>query len=194
MKEDEMTVSTPARIGVSVAVSALSAMLDSPQAAQAQSANAERDIVLVDPHDQHAIRNVKNVLALYQMMINENKAEEGTARYLVSRYVQHNPLIADGSAALGKYFASVKADHPSAHVVVHRIMAIGDYVFAHVNFLNLLTDDPHDTGIAGVDIYRMNGEGRAVEHWDALQLVGDPKNSAPWVGPSIPRANLNGMF
>jgi predicted SnoaL-like aldol condensation-catalyzing enzyme len=113
---------------------------------------------------------------------------------LVSGYIQHNPLIADGSAALGKYFASVKLAHPSAHVVVHRIIAVGDYVFAHVNFVNLLTDDPNDTGIAGVDIYKMNAEGRAIEHWDALELVGDPANSAPWVGPNIPRANPNSMF
>ena len=72
--------------------------------------------------------------------------------------------------------------------------AVGDYVFAHVNFVNLLTDDPKDTGVAGVDIYKMNTQGKAVEHWDALELVGDPKNSAPWVGPNIPRANPNGMF
>jgi predicted SnoaL-like aldol condensation-catalyzing enzyme len=67
-------------------------------------------------------------------------------------------------------------------------------VFAHVNFVNLLTDDPNDTGIAGVDIYKMNADGRAIEHWDTLQLVGDPKNAAPWVGPNIPPANSNGMF
>ena len=67
-------------------------------------------------------------------------------------------------------------------------------MFAHVNFVNLLTDDPNDMGIAGVDIYKMNAEGKAVEHWDALQLVGNPKNAAPWVGPNIPGANANGMF
>ncbi len=50
------------------------------------------------------------------------------------------------------------------------------------------------TGIAGVDIYRMDAEGRAIEHWDTLQLVGDPKSSAPMLGPNIPRANPNGMF
>jgi predicted SnoaL-like aldol condensation-catalyzing enzyme len=155
---------------------------------------AKASIVLVDPRDQHAVRNVDNVLTLYQMMINENKAEEGTARLLTPGYVQHNPLIADGSAALGKYFAGVKTAHPRAHVVVHRIIAVGDYVFAHVNFVNLLTDDPNDSGVAGVDIYKMNADGRAVEHWDTLQLVGDPKNSAPWVAPNIPRVNSNGMF
>jgi len=149
---------------------------------------------LVDPRDKNAIRNVDNVLTLYQMMINENKAEEGTAKFISPDYIQHNPLIADGSAALGKYFADVKAAHPSAQVFVHKIIAVGDYVFAHVNFVNLLTDDPHDTGVAGVDIYKMNAEGKAIEHWDALQLVGDAKNSAPWVGPNIPATNANGMF
>jgi predicted SnoaL-like aldol condensation-catalyzing enzyme len=154
----------------------------------------EAGVVLVDPRDQHAVRNIDNVLTLYQMMINENRAEEGTAKFLTPGYIQHNPLIADGSEALGKYFAGVKAAHPSAHVVVHRIIAAGDYVFAHVNFVNLLTDDLNDTGVAGVDIYKMDTDGRAVEHWDTLQLVGDPTNSAPWVGPNIPSANTNGMF
>jgi len=155
---------------------------------------AEAGIVLVDPRDQQAVRNIDNVLTLYQMMINENKAEEGTAKFLTPDYIQHNPLIADGSASLGKYFAGVKTAHPNAHVVVHRIIAVGDYVFAHVNFVNLLTDDPNDAGVAGVDIYRMNANGKAVEHWDALQLVGNPQNSAPWVGLNIPSANSNGMF
>ena len=169
-------------------------MLTSLPAVHAEAAKAKADIILVNRGDQRAARNVNNVLTLYQMMINENKAAEGTARFLISGYIQHNPLIADGSAALGKYFAGVKSAHPSAHVVVHRIIAVGDYVFAHVNFVNLLTDDPSDTGIAGVDIYKMNAEGKAIEHWDALELVGDPKNSAPWVGPNIPRANPNSMF
>ena len=155
---------------------------------------AKAGIVLVDPRDQQAVRNIDNVLTLYQMMINENKAEEGTAKFLTPDYIQHNPLIADGSASLGKYFAGVKAAHPNAHVVVHRIIAVGDYVFAHVNFVNLLTDDANDAGVAGVDIYRMNADGKAVEHWDALQLVGKPQNSAPWVGLNIPSANSNGMF
>ena len=27
-----------------------------------------------------------------------------------------------------------------------------------------------------------------------LQVVGDPKNSAPWIAPNVPRANQNDMF
>jgi predicted SnoaL-like aldol condensation-catalyzing enzyme len=190
-----MKLNDTIRAGLAVAILAFSAStFTSLQAAPAHPVMAKADLVLVDPHDRHAVRNINNVLTLYQMMINENKAVEGTARFLTSGYLQHNPLISDGSAALGKYFAGVKTAHPSAHVVVHKIIAVGDYVFAHVNFVNLLTDDPNDSGVAGVDIYKMNADGKAVEHWDALQLVGGPNNAAPWVGQNIPPANLNGMF
>jgi predicted SnoaL-like aldol condensation-catalyzing enzyme len=151
-------------------------------------------IEIIDANDRSAVRNKNNVLALYELMINTKKSEEGTAKYVSPDYIQHNPLIADGSAALGKFFAQVTGERARARVVVHRIIAVGDHVWAHVNFLNLFNDDPNDTGIAGVDIYRMDADGKAVEHWDTLQLVGDPKNSAPMIAPNIPRANPNGMF
>jgi predicted SnoaL-like aldol condensation-catalyzing enzyme len=151
-------------------------------------------ITLVDPTDSCAVRNKNNVLALYDLMINGKKSEEATAKFVSPAYVQHNPLIADGSDALGKYFGQVTRQRAKARVVVHSIIAVGDHVWAHLNFLNLFNDDPEDTGIAGVDIYRMDADGKAIEHWDVLQLVGDPKNSAPWVAPNVPRANPNGMF
>ena len=151
-------------------------------------------ITLVDPNDSRAVRNKDNVLALYDLMINRKQSEQATARHVGPAYVQHNPLIADGPVALGKYFAQVTGQRAKARVVVHRIVAIGDYVWAHVNFLNLFNDDPEDTGVAGVDIYKMDADGKAIEHWDVLQLVGDPNNAAPWVAPNVRRVNPNGMF
>src|SRR5580698_9588064 len=151
-------------------------------------------IELIDANDSQAVRNKNNVLALYDLMINEKKSEEATAKFVSPAYIQHNPLIADGSAALGKCCGQVTRERARARGVVHRIRAVGDYVWAHVNFLNLFNDDPQDTGIAGVDIYKMDADGNAIEHWDTLQLVGDAKNSAPMLGPNIPRANSNGMF
>jgi predicted SnoaL-like aldol condensation-catalyzing enzyme len=151
-------------------------------------------IETVDTADSGAVRNKNNVLALYELMINQKRSEEATAKFVSPSYIQHNPIIPDGSLALGQYFGKVTRERLRARVVVHKIIAVGDYVWAHLNFLNLFTDDPNDTGMAGVDIYRMNAEGKAVEHWDTLQLVGNPKNSAPLLGPNIPRANPNGMF
>ena len=136
-------------------------------------------LVLVDPKDSRAVRNKDNVLALYDLMINQKKSEEGTAKFLSQAYIQHNPIIPDGSAALGQFFGKVTREHAGARVVVHRIIAVGDYVWAHVNFLNLFNDDPQDTGIAGVDIYKMDADGKAVEHWDTLQMVVTRKTQPP---------------
>jgi len=151
-------------------------------------------IEILDVNDSRAVRNKNNVLALYDLMINKKKSEEATAKFVSPAYIQHNPLIADGSVSLGKFFGQVARERARARVVVHRIIAAGDYVWAHVNFLNLFNDDPDDTGIAGVDIYNWTPTARPSEHWDALQFVGDPKNAVPMIAPNIPRANPNGMF
>jgi predicted SnoaL-like aldol condensation-catalyzing enzyme len=144
--------------------------------------------------DSRAVQNKDNVLSFYELVINQKKSTESINKFMSPDYIQHNPLIPDGADALGKFFGQITKDRTKARAVVHRIIAVGDYVFAHVNFLNLFNDDPQDTGIAGVDIYKMGDDGRAIEHWDTLQMVGDPKNSAPLIAPNIPRANANGMF
>ena len=132
-----------------------------------------------------------NVLSFYDLVINKEVRTRGSVH---CRGTSSITTVADGPEALGKFFGKITGERALARVVVHKIMAVGDYVFAHVNFLNLFNDDPKDTGIAGVDIYKMDADGRAIEHWDTLQPVGDPKNSAPWLAPNMPRANSNGMF
>ncbi|UGY15494.1 nuclear transport factor 2 family protein [Bradyrhizobium septentrionale] len=151
-------------------------------------------IELFDSDDSRAVRNKASILSFYDLVINQKKSEEFVAEFISPAYVQHNPLIANGPEALGQFFGQITRERARARVVVHKIIAVGDYVWAHVNFLNLFNDDPNDTGIAGVDIYKMDADGKAIEHWDILQLVGDPKNSAPWLAPNVSRANPNGMF
>lgn len=141
-------------------------------------------IVLVDVRDGRAVRNKDNILAFYDLLINQRKPEEAVATFLVPTYVQHNPLVPDGGAGLAGFFGKVTKDRANLRVVVHRIIAAADYVWAHVNFINLFNDDPLDRGIAGVDIFRMNAEGKAIEHWDVLQEIADPKKAA----------HANGMF
>ena len=75
-------------------------------------------IVLVDPNDSRAVRNKDNVLALYELMINQKKSGEGTAKFLSPAYIQHNPLIPDGSVALGQFFGKITRERAGARVVV----------------------------------------------------------------------------
>lgn len=151
-------------------------------------------IELVDPSGSRAVRNKNNILGFYELVINQKKAEESVHRFVSAAYIQHNPLIGDGAQALWEFFGKLTRERVLARVVVHKIAAIGDHVWAHVEFLNLFNDDPEDPGIAGVDIYKMDADGKAIEHWDTLQPVGHPKNLVPWLAPNIQRANSNGMF
>ena len=151
-------------------------------------------IELVDTSDGRAVRNKDNILAFYDLVINEKKPEEAVAKYVSPSYIQHNPLAPDGPDAVRAFFGQIAKERARPRVVVHRIIAVDDYVWAHVNLLGLFNDDPEDQGIAGVDIFKMDADGMAIEHWDTLQVVGTLTNSAPWLMPDVPRASPNGMF
>jgi predicted SnoaL-like aldol condensation-catalyzing enzyme len=139
---------------------------------------------LIIAHNAQSKRNVEAVLAFYGEMINKKQPVQAAEKYLVPDYIQHNPIIPTTAKALGEFFSSVVGARQNLLVEVYRIIASDDWVWAHVNFINLYNDDPNDRGIAGVDIYRFNTDGKMVEHWDVLQEVPDPAEAA----------NTNGMF
>ena len=139
---------------------------------------------LIITQDAQSKRNVEAVFALYDEMINKKQAVQAVERYLVPDYIQHNPIIPTTAKALGELFDSVAGARKNFRVAVLRVIASGDWVWAHVNFINLYNDEPKDRGVAGVDIYRFNSDGKMVEHWDVLQEVPDPSKAA----------NANGMF
>lgn len=133
---------------------------------------------IVDPSDRKAVRNVEHLLALYDGMINDKRAAETIPEYVAPEYVQHNPLVPDGPDSLILGFSALNTSRPDSKVTVHRVIAVDDWVFAHVHFFNLDTDDPADLGTVGVDVFRFSDDGKAIEHWDALQPVIDPALAA----------------
>ncbi|WP_259065838.1 nuclear transport factor 2 family protein [Mucilaginibacter sp. X4EP1] len=139
---------------------------------------------LIIASDEKSKENAATVLALYDAMITKKQSLAAVEKYLTPDYIQHNPLIPTSARALGEFFGETVKVHNKLHVEVYRVIANGDYAFAHVNFVNLFGEDPNDRGIAGVDIYRFDANGKIAEHWDVLQPVPDPATSA----------NSNGMF
>ena len=95
-----------------------------------------------------------------------------------SRYVQHNPRIADGIDGFEAFLATLRQDFPDLRAEVKRIFAEGEYVVAHVYGVRV----PGQPGTAIVDIFRLDADGKIVEHWDVMQPVPDTA------------ANQNGMF
>jgi predicted SnoaL-like aldol condensation-catalyzing enzyme len=78
---------------------------------------------------------------------------------IVENYVQHSPPLANGLQAVKDRFAPAGP----VDVDVHRVIAEGDLVAVHANYKTW--------NAAAVDIFRLNDEGKIIEHWSALQEV-----------------------
>jgi predicted SnoaL-like aldol condensation-catalyzing enzyme len=78
---------------------------------------------------------------------------------IVVDYVQHNPQAGNGLQAVKDFFAPIGP----VDVDVHRVVAEGDLVAVHANYKTF--------NMAGVDIFRLNEDGKIIEHWDVLQPI-----------------------
>lgn len=113
--------------------------------------------------------NKKIVLDFYQQMFGD-KDLSAVDKYIAPEYIQHNPNVADGSAAFKKATESWFKGAPKTKIDVQRIAAEGDLVFLHIKNTN-----PDGSLISTIDIFRLK-DGKIVEHWDVHQDV--PKESA----------------
>jgi predicted SnoaL-like aldol condensation-catalyzing enzyme len=126
-------------------------------------------------------RNKKNVVEFYNAVLNDKDFEKAKT-YVGATYIQHNPIGADGLEGIQGFIAFLREKFPNNKSEIKRVFAEGNYVIVHVHAVR--NPGTGERGNAIFDLFRLDDNGKVVEHWDAVQAIPDPEKAL----------NKNGMF
>lgn len=86
--------------------------------------------------------------------------------YVGQEYIQHNPLVGDGTAAFIEYFELMAKEHPNKGISFVRAVAEEDMVALHTH-----QTWPGGADYVTMDFFRFDDNGKIIEHWDSIQEI-----------------------
>ena len=112
-------------------------------------------------------KNKENAISFYRTAY-EGDPRKAVAEYVGDQYIQHNPLVGDGTGPFISYFEKMAEEYPDKSIEFVRSVAEGDLVALHTHQIW-----PGGEEYVTMDFFRFDEQGKIVEHWDALQLIPD---------------------
>lgn len=111
--------------------------------------------------------NKKNAIAFYRTAF-EGDPRSAVEQYIGDRYIQHNPVVADGKKGFIEYFERMHRDYPEKSIRFLRVIAEDDLVALHT-YQIWAGDGEYVT----MDFFRFDESGKIIEHWDTIQQIPD---------------------
>ncbi|WP_339708727.1 nuclear transport factor 2 family protein [uncultured Kriegella sp.] len=113
--------------------------------------------------------NKANAIAFYKTAY-LGSPKEAIAKYVGEEYIQHNPMVANGTAGFIEYFERMQNEYPQKSIEFVRCIAEGNLVALHTHQIW-----PDNDEYVTMDFFRFDDKGKICEHWDSIQQI--PKTS-----------------
>ncbi len=114
--------------------------------------------------------NKKNAIAFYKTAY-EGNPKLAIEKYVGTKYIQHNPDVADGLQGFIDYFERMQKEYPNKSIEFVRCIAQDKLVALHTHQIW-----PGNDQYVTMDFFRFDEKGKICEHWDTIQQI--PKLSA----------------
>jgi predicted SnoaL-like aldol condensation-catalyzing enzyme len=125
-------------------------------------------------HGNKLERNKRNAVAFYETAVNDKNPRLAVRLYGGDEYIQHNPLADNGFDAFIAFFESFTAAFPNLNIDIRRVIAECDLVVTHGIIGGAGTEAIFGKrGSKVVDIFRLDKNGKIVEHWDVLAQISE---------------------
>ncbi|MFZ4858062.1 MAG: ester cyclase [Desulfuromonadaceae bacterium] len=120
----------------------------------------------------------KKILGAFAEAVFVKKELSALEQYVRTDYIQHNPLVNQGSQGFREFFSAWFDSVPDWNYTLKKIIAEGDEVWVYGNYAGTLKKEWLGIPASGqcyafdaVDVFRLQ-EGKLAEHWDVMDIYG----------------------